>query len=260
MTNKLYKRIQTIIAIALLPLLVYAVILELEQRNNDNDNNNVVIQKPMSEVDKIVFGNIEAINTLERERVEAEKLIAAILEAERLENEQAHRDMQINLAESMKADAAFIAEMEAIEAERLKAEAIERERVLTVIAKVIYKEARGEPFEGQVAVGASIINRTKCEHGFFDKTVDEVIVGQYASITNVTDEMLAEYPNCRKAAELAMAGEDPLAERLGGPTLYFYNPDDCSDEALYKREGLFTIRIGNHLFYTHGVSSTNYTW
>lgn len=184
-------------------------------------------------------GNKEEFDlNLEKERLERERLEKERLEAERLERER----IEVERLETERIEA------ERLEAERLETERLEKERLISVIAKVIYAEARGEPFEGKLAVGASVVNRMKSEH--FPDDVEDVISGTYASIRGITDAMLAKVPECRFAAERAVNGEDPLRDILGGPTLYFYNPDMCGRVALKNREGLVTYRVGNHLFYT----------
>lgn len=93
-------------------------------------------------------------------------------------------------------------------------EVAEQKEVLTkAIEKVIYKESRGECLEGKITVGATIINRLESKE--FPNELEKVLKA-YAKISNVTEEMLVKVPECRVAAERAVAGEDPLAEVLGG--------------------------------------------
>lgn len=113
-----------------------------------------------------------------------------------------------------------------------------------LLARIIYAEARGESFTGQVAVGAVILNRL--QHGEFPKTIREVVMqkqsGTYqfspvedGSINLVPDEIAI----C--AAIQAMAGHDPT-----NGALYFYNPDTASDQWIKTLPVI--SRIGNHVF------------
>ena len=113
-----------------------------------------------------------------------------------------------------------------------------------LLARVIYAEARGESFTGQVAVGAVILNRL--QNGGFPKTIREIVMqnrsGTYqfspvedGSINLVPDEIAI----C--AAIQAMAGHDPT-----NGALYFYNPDTASDQWIKTLPVI--SRIGNHVF------------
>jgi len=186
------------------------------------ENARIEVEKPEAEkAEKARIEKIEA-ERLERERLEAEELERERLEAERLEKAR-------------------------LEAERLE-EAQRKEELTKIVEKVIYIEARGEPLEGKITVGATVVNRLASAE--FPNDIEEVLEA-YASIRNVTEEKLAKVPECRIAAERAVAGEDPLAEVLGGPTYYFYNPDYCDEYQLEVRENIkVTARIGNHVFYS----------
>lgn len=113
-----------------------------------------------------------------------------------------------------------------------------------LLSRVIYSEARGESFTGQVAVGAVILNRL--ENRGFPKTIREIIMqrqsGTYqfspvedGSINLVPDEIAV----C--AAIQAMTGHDPT-----NGALYFYNPDTASDQWIKTLPVI--SRIGNHVF------------
>lgn len=105
---------------------------------------------------------------------------------------------------------------------------------IILLAKIIYIEARGESFNGKIAVGATVINRVKSDR--FPKTISEVILqpGQYASkgINNIKfDE------ECYKAALEAFNGVDPT-----NGALYFWNPSKV------KVRRTIIARIGGHVF------------
>ncbi len=112
---------------------------------------------------------------------------------------------------------------------------------LDLLARAIYGEARGEPYTGQVAVGAVIINRVLSPD--FPGTIKGVIY-QSGQFTPVEDGSLYLEPdnNARSAARDALSGEDP-----SGGALFFYNPDKATDrEWVTRRQKL--VSIGNHVF------------
>lgn len=112
---------------------------------------------------------------------------------------------------------------------------------LELLARLIHGEARGEPYEGQVAVGAVVLNRVKSPG--FPNTIREVIF-QKNQFSAVSDGQFYLEPNetAYRAARDALSGRDPS---LGA--LFFYNPKTA--KTLYwlsTRET--TLVIGNHVF------------
>lgn len=119
-----------------------------------------------------------------------------------------------------------------------------------MIAKVVYREARGECYEGQVAVAAVVLNRYMS--GEFGDSIKEIISrrNQFADISRTTEKMLEEVPSCMRAVEDACHGWDPTREWFENGAVYFYNPDgDLSEEARAAREGVEQYAIGNHNFH-----------
>jgi len=114
------------------------------------------------------------------------------------------------------------------------------DRDVYLLAKLIYAESRGEPFEGQVAVGAVALNRLKDPR--FPKTIKEIIYEPYA-FTSVIDGQINLIPNATaiKAAELAFRGWDP-----SGGALYYFNPEKSTSKWIWTRK--IIKKIGNHLF------------
>lgn len=113
-----------------------------------------------------------------------------------------------------------------------------------LLAKLITAEAGDEPYDGQVAVGAVVLNRTRS--GEFPTTIREVIYqpGQFSSLPKLP--AITPSASCMKAAEDALNGVDPSRGAL-----YFYNPATSSPEGLrfFATADLrVTIRIGNHVF------------
>ena len=109
-----------------------------------------------------------------------------------------------------------------------------------LLAKLIYGEARGESYTGQVAVGAVVMNRVKSSS--FPNTVSGVIYQPYA-FTAVSDGQINLTPNntAYEAAKAAMNGYDPT-----GGAIYYYNPSTASSKWIYSRKT--TVTIGNHVF------------
>lgn len=124
------------------------------------------------------------------------------------------------------------------------------DRVCDISIKVAYQESRGEPYKGQVAVIATILNRLKSKE--FPDTPEEIVSTAYAPYKGVTKEMLEEYPSLKKALQDALEGEDPTRESLGQGAYYFYAPecDLITKSSLKAREKIKRkCRIGNHIFY-----------
>lgn len=120
------------------------------------------------------------------------------------------------------------------------------------IAKLVWQEARGEPYEGMVAVAAVVLNRYFSDNPFFYRTsiLDTLTQPtQFASVWGVTDWDLNNNPNCFKAVEDACKGWDPTREVFEEGALYFYNPDGVSDYQAAIRQNIRIMVIGNHAFH-----------
>ncbi|XUW96987.1 spore cortex-lytic enzyme [Wukongibacter sp. M2B1] len=117
---------------------------------------------------------------------------------------------------------------------------ISRNEDITLLAKAITGEARGEPYKGQVAVGAVILNRVKSPK--FPNTIAGVIY-QPGAFTAVSDGQINLPPvdSCTKAARDAMNGWDPTYG-----TLYYWNPATATSKWIWSRE--VTVKIGKHWF------------
>lgn len=115
---------------------------------------------------------------------------------------------------------------------------------IDLLARLISGEAGGEPYEGQVAVGAVVMNRVKSKE--FPNTIEEVIFQdrQFASVKN-GELNYSITSNIRNAAIAALNGEDPT-----NGALYFYNPKLVTNPKTKKWfESLtMTTQIGNHIF------------
>jgi len=111
---------------------------------------------------------------------------------------------------------------------------------LYLLAKCIHAEARGEPYAGQVAVGAVILNRVKSSK--FPNTIYGVIYQPYA-FTAVADGQINLEPNSTsyKAARDALNGWDPTYG-----CIYYYNPSTATSSWIWSRKVVVTI--GKHNF------------
>lgn len=114
------------------------------------------------------------------------------------------------------------------------------ERDLQLMANAVYGEARGEPYEGQVAVAAVILNRL--ESPDFPNSISEIIF-QPGAFTAVADGQIWLTPNERaKQAVLdAMSGWDPSENAL-----YYFNPNTATSEWIWTRPQI--KQIGEHIF------------
>lgn len=114
------------------------------------------------------------------------------------------------------------------------------EQNVYLLARIISAEARGEPYLGQVAVGACVLNRI--EHPSFPDTLSGVIY-QPGAFTAVTDGQFNQpiADSAYSAAREALNGSDP-----SGGAIYYYNPDKTSNKWIRTRPVI--KRIGNHLF------------
>ena len=111
-----------------------------------------------------------------------------------------------------------------------------------LIARAINGEARGEPYEGQVAVGAVILNRVKSSK--FPNTIAGVIY-EPGAFTAVSDGQInvpiEEGSTVVKAARDALNGWDPT-----GGAIYYFNPSTATNKWIWSRPYIKTI--GKHRF------------
>lgn len=111
---------------------------------------------------------------------------------------------------------------------------------VALLARIISAEARGEPYEGQVAVGAVIMNRIA--HPSFPNTLSGVIYqpGAFSCLTDggVNAEVV---DSAYRAAKDAIDGSDP-----SGGAVYYYNPSKTSNQWMHARPVI--VVIGSHRF------------
>lgn len=111
---------------------------------------------------------------------------------------------------------------------------------LYLLARVISAEARGEPYTGQVAVGAVVLNRVR--HSSFPNSISGVIYqsGAFSCLDDGQfDEPIAE--SAYRAAQDALNGSDP-----SGGAIYYFNPATATSKWIWSRPLIVTI--GKHRF------------
>ncbi len=111
---------------------------------------------------------------------------------------------------------------------------------LNLLTRIIYGEARGEPYTGQVAIAAVVLNRVKSSK--FPNSVAGVIY-QPGAFTAVSDGQINLTPNstAKKAAQDALNGWDPTYGAI-----YYFNPNTATNKWIWSRP--MTITIGKHRF------------
>lgn len=111
---------------------------------------------------------------------------------------------------------------------------------VNLLARTVFGEARGEPYTGQVAVAAVILNRV--ESSKFPKTISGVIY-QPGAFTAVSDGQIWLDPDSEafKAAHDALNGWDP-----SGNALYYFNPNTATSDWIWSRPQI--KQIGDHIF------------
>ena len=111
-----------------------------------------------------------------------------------------------------------------------------------LMARAINGEARGEPYEGQVAVGAVILNRVQDSR--FPNSISGVIY-QPGAFTAVSDGQInvtiSEGSTVYKAAQDAINGWDPTSG-----CVYYFNPSTATNKWIWSRPLVKTI--GKHRF------------
>ena len=111
---------------------------------------------------------------------------------------------------------------------------------LNLLSRVVYGEARGESYTGQVAVAAVVLNRVKSSS--FPNTISGVVY-QSGAFDCVSDGQINLTPNetARKAAQDALNGWDPTYGAI-----YYFNPATATNKWIWSRP--MTVTIGKHRF------------
>ena len=111
---------------------------------------------------------------------------------------------------------------------------------LNLLSRVVYSEARGEPYTGQVAVAAVVLNRVRSSS--FPNSVSGVVY-QSGAFDAVSDGQINLTPDstARKAAQDAINGWDPTYG-----CIYYFNPATATSKWIWSRPHVLTI--GKHIF------------
>ena len=111
---------------------------------------------------------------------------------------------------------------------------------LNLLSRVVYSEARGEPYKGQVAVAAVVLNRVA--HSSFPNTISGVVY-QSGAFDAVADGQINLTPDstARKAAQDALNGWDPTTG-----CIYYFNPSTATSKWIWSRPQV--TKIGKHIF------------
>lgn len=111
---------------------------------------------------------------------------------------------------------------------------------LNLLSRLVYGEARGEPYTGQVAVAAVVLNRVRSSS--FPNSIAGVIY-QKGAFDVVSDGQINLTPNstAKKAAQDALNGWDPSYGAI-----YYFNPNTATNKWIWSRP--MTITIGKHRF------------
>ena len=111
---------------------------------------------------------------------------------------------------------------------------------LNLLSRVVYSEARGEPYVGQVAVAAIVLNRVS--HSSFPNSVAGVVY-QSGAFDAVSDGQINLTPDstAKKAAQDAINGWDPTYG-----CIYYFNPSTATSKWIWSRPQVLTI--GKHIF------------
>ncbi len=112
---------------------------------------------------------------------------------------------------------------------------------IDILAKAIHAEARGESYQGKVAVGAVIVNRMISPD--FPNSIREIVYqkGQFTSVENGQINLTPNSESYRAAYDAA-SGKDPSKG-----SLYFYNPVKSRNPSFFDRLTKI-VQIGNHVF------------
>lgn len=109
-----------------------------------------------------------------------------------------------------------------------------------LLAQLVCGEARGEPYEGKVAVAAVILNRTVDKR--FPDSVAGVVYQKHAFESVSNGEIYrGTTEECKKAAKAALGGWDP-----SNGSVFFFAPAKTSNKFIWSRQQVRTI--GRHIF------------
>ncbi|MEG2354111.1 MAG: cell wall hydrolase [Clostridium sp.] len=114
---------------------------------------------------------------------------------------------------------------------------------IDLMAKIVYGESRGEPFDGKVAVASVILNRVKDSR--FPDTVPEVITspGAFSCVCDGVIDVVAS-EECYSAVYEAILRDEPFVK-----CTFFYNPEIATCDWMKNIQKDNVTQIGNHVFF-----------
>lgn len=114
---------------------------------------------------------------------------------------------------------------------------------IELMAKLVYAESRGEPFDGKIAVASVVLNRVISPK--FPNSIKDVIF-QPNAFSCVSNGTIVAYPDqaCYNAVYEAIKGKDPTNQAL-----FFYNPEIATCSWMKGTEKYDSTHIGNHIFF-----------
>lgn len=150
------------------------------------------------------------------------------------------KETPVEAAETKEDEKKEAVKVKAITEEQTEMEMAITEEEYVLLARAVYCEARGEPFHGQIAIAAVILNRV--EHDNFPDTINDVIF-QPSAFSAVQDGQFWLTPDnsAYEAVEKALAGNDP-----SGGAIFYYNPVTASNQWIRSRQVI--TAIGKHVF------------
>jgi len=111
---------------------------------------------------------------------------------------------------------------------------------INLLARLVSAEAKGEPYRGQIAVAAVVLNRVKSPQ--FPNTIPDVIYqpGAFSPVAN--GEIWKEpVSSAISAVHEALNGTDPSYGAV-----FFFNPAKTTNAYIWSRPQI--VKIGNHIF------------
>lgn len=117
------------------------------------------------------------------------------------------------------------------------------EEDVNLMAKIVYAESKGEPYEGKIAVASVILNRVLSPG--FPNSINEVILQPNAFSCVINGEInVTPTEECYSAVYDAIKGNDPTNEAL-----FFYNPSIATCSWMQDVQKTNSKAIGQHLFF-----------
>lgn len=113
-----------------------------------------------------------------------------------------------------------------------------------LLARLVYAEAKGEPYAGKVAVATVVLNRV--DSSVFPNTIREVITQKEAGHYAFTPVQNGEIKKAADQASMKAVNEALAFRGMGKGSLYFYNPVTAKSKWILSRET--TVTIGHHRF------------